>query len=257
MLNSTESLQHIGLTENESKTYIKLLDLGDTTRSGIVSATGIAGSKIYDILERLQKKGLVSIYTENNIKHFKAQSPKQLLNYVNEKEKEIAQEKKDVLTMLPMLMAKYDYSAEEQQIEVLTGLPSIKLFFQEQIDELAKGEYNYVIGGTTDSNEEHIIAMFKQIHSMREQKGIKTKMLYNKRQKKTVEKAYSEKEYPNSQTKFIEHDSAVSINIYKNKVLITIWGKNLKGVKMTSQGIADSFMEFFELLWNQKPAKDT
>jgi len=227
------------------------LELGDTTRAKLVKHTKIAGSKIYDVLERLQQKGLATIYIKNNVKHFKPQHPKQLINFVEEKKARLESKKSEITKILPQLVSQFNSTKQTQEVELLTGLKSIKLFFQEQLEELKKGEKNYVIGGTRGSNDEHIVAFFRNIHLQREKKGIKTKMLYNRWQKKTVSKEYSAKEFPHSQTKFIDHASAVSINIHKNKVLIIIFGKETTGIKITSSDISQSFKEYFYLLWKQ------
>ena len=243
------SLENLGLTRSEEKTYLALLELGDTTRAKIVKETQIAGSKIYDVLERLQKKGLVSIYLKDKIKHFKPLNPKQLINFIKEKEKKIIEEKRIAESLLPQLLAQFSSSKQEQEVELLTGLKSINVYFQEQIEDLEKEETNYVIGGTQGNNDKHIVAFFRRIHKKREEKGIITKMLYNKRQEKTAKKEYGSKEFPNTETKFIQHSSAVSINIHKNKALLMIFGKETIGIKITSQEIANSFLEYFNIMW--------
>jgi len=246
---SKELFNELGLTESERTTYLALLELGDTTRSAIVKKTNISGSKIYDVLERLQQKGLATIYIKNKVKHFKAQNPKQLLNFLEDKQQKIVEQKSKVEMILPQLVVMFNSNKKEQEVELLSGLKSIKLFFNEQIEELQKGEINYVIGGTNGSDEQYIVGFFRRVHILREKKGIKTKMLYNKRQKDIVTKQYGSKEFPLTKTNFIEHASAVSINIHKNKTLIMIFGKEITGIKITSVEIANSFREYFELMW--------
>lgn len=241
--------EDIGLSANERQVYLALLEIGDSTRTNIVKKTGIAGSKIYDVLERLKNKGLVGIYIHNNTKHFKPLNPKQLLNYLDEKEKTVQSQKVEIEQILPILTTKFLENKEEQEVELIAGLKAVHLYFEEQIAELKKGEYNYVIGGTKGNNDEHIIAFFKKIHRLREEKGIKTKMLYNTRQKKTARQEYGTEEFPNSETRYIEHTSAVAINIHNNKTFIIIFGNELTGVKITSQDVANSFLEYFNLLW--------
>lgn len=239
----------IGLSSNERITYLGLLELGDSTRSRIVAKTSIAGSKIYDILERLKTKGLVSIYLKDNVKHFKALNPQQLLHYVEEQESALKEQKKQVQNILPQLTAQFLSGKSEQEVELLSGMKGIQTYFYEQVEELEKGDVNYVIGGTRGINDDHLVAFYRKIHLLREQKGIKTKMLYNKRQKQLVKQSYHQKEFPLSETKFIEHTSAVAINIFKNKTLITIFGKEVTGIKITSKDVAQSFVEYFDLLW--------
>ena len=55
-------LTEIGLSDSEKKVYLALLELGDSTRSDIVNRAKVTGSKVYELLEKLQDKGFVSIY---------------------------------------------------------------------------------------------------------------------------------------------------------------------------------------------------
>ena len=80
------TLEKIGLTNSEAKTYVALLKLGQTTAGPIVSEAKVTRSKIYDILERLKNKGLVSYITKKSTKHFSATSPENILHYLEEKE---------------------------------------------------------------------------------------------------------------------------------------------------------------------------
>ena len=142
-----EILQEIGLTESESKVYLALLELGDSTRSPIVNKAGIAGSKVYDILEKLQDKGLVAIYTENKVKHFKPTNPKQIMHYLQDKKDKIAEAEKQVESILPSLLKTFSSLKEEQEVELLTGLKGLEILFREQVDILKEGESCYVLGG--------------------------------------------------------------------------------------------------------------
>ncbi|NLE03210.1 MAG: TrmB family transcriptional regulator, partial [Crenarchaeota archaeon] len=54
-----ESLQEIGLTEYESRAYIKLVEKGPSTAGNISKLTSIPYSKIYEVLLRLEKKGII------------------------------------------------------------------------------------------------------------------------------------------------------------------------------------------------------
>jgi hypothetical protein len=74
-------------------------------------------------------------------------------------------------------------------------------------------------------------------------------MLYNLKQRETVNSLYSSKQFPNSETRYIEHSSPVSINIYHDKVFIIIFGKEITAIYIKSQDVANSFLEYFNLLW--------
>ena len=244
-------LKELGLTSSEIKVYLALLDLGDSTRGDIVNKSGISGSKIYDILEKLKEKGLISIYDQNQIRHFKPVNPKQILNYIDCKKEEVNKIEQDAKSILPMLLLKFNSTAKEQEVELLNGLKGLEILFREQIDLLNAGETCYVIGGTKGAEEEPVVAFFQKIHLLREQKKIKTKMLYNLRQKSTTEKYYSSKKYPHTKTRFIKHTSPVAIDIYKDRTVIIIFSEAITAIHIKSEDVAQSFKEYFELLWKQ------
>ena len=243
--------KELGLTQSEIKVYLALLELGDSTRSDIVNKSGIAGSKVYDILEKLKEKGLISIYDQNRVRHFKPVNPKQILNYIEGKREQINKIELDAKSILPALLLKFNSSAKEQEVELLSGLKGLEILFKEQVDILNAGEICYVIGGTKGTEEGPVVAFFQKIHLLREQKKIKTKMLYNFRQKISTEKFYSSKKYPHTETRYIQHSSPVAINVYEDRTVIIIFGEAITAIHIKSEDVAKSFKEYFDLLWKQ------
>lgn len=243
------ALKSIGLTDSEIKVYLALLDLGDSTRSGIVNKSGVSGSKVYDLLEKLQEKGLVSICTQDKVKHFKPINPNQILNYLEDKKVEVTKMEEDVRSIIPQLLAQFNSAKGEQEVELLSGLKGLEIIFREQVEMLNKGETCYVIGGTKGIEEEATVAFFQKVHLLREKKGIKTRMLYNFGQKESTKKAFSRKLYPHTETRYITTTSPVAINIYKDRTAILVFGKTITAIHLRSQDIANSFLEYFKLLW--------
>lgn len=247
-------LKEVGLTDAEKRVYLALLDLGDSTRGEIVNKSGVAGSKIYELLEKLQEKGLVSIYTQNKVRHFKATNPKQILNFIDQKKDKILEIEKQAKLILPSLLAKFNASREDQEVELITGMHGLEIIFREQVDTLKKGETCYVIGGTWgtgETREKLTQTFFEKILLMREKKKIKTKMLFNKIQRETTEKLFSSKRFSNTTIRYIDHTSPVAINVYKDKTVIIIFGKQIASIYIKSQDVANSFLEYFNLLWGQ------
>jgi len=242
-------LREIGLTDSEIKVYLATLDLGDSTKGKIVYNSGVTGSKIYEILERLREKGLITVYKKNNKKHFKATNPKQIMNYLESKKEKIQYVENKIELLLPKLMMKYEESKKEQEVGLLTGLKGLEIIFREQVDILNQGEENLVIGGTKGVDEEAVMAFFQKIHLLRAEKKIKTKMLYNKRQKISVEKQFAN--YKFTEIKYISHTSPVAINIYKNKTAIIAFGEKINTILITSEEITNSFKEYFKMLWKE------
>ena len=86
---SFRELKKIGLTDGEIKVYEALLELGETTKTKLAKKSEVSPSKIYDITNRLIRKGIISSVRKRGIMHFKAADPKRLNDFIKEKEKEI------------------------------------------------------------------------------------------------------------------------------------------------------------------------
>jgi len=104
----TEVLMQLGLNESDVKVYFALLELESSSVGKIYEKAGVADSKIYVILEKLKGKGLVSFVVKNNVKHFQASDPKNLLRLISEKERELGEQKRELLS--PSQSSSYDNS---------------------------------------------------------------------------------------------------------------------------------------------------
>ena len=119
-----KSLEILGLSERESRVYYSLLKIGQTTSTAVVKETGISSSKIYDILERLEQKGLVSYILIKGKKNFLPSSPRKLFNLIKEKEELIEE-------ILPFLQTLYEDKSEEIQAEIYKGKEGMKSIFED------------------------------------------------------------------------------------------------------------------------------
>src|SRR3989344_475286 len=99
-----QALQRIGLTDGEIKIYLALLELGSTSTGKLTKKSGISGSKVYEVLDRLMNKGLANFIIKNGVKYFEAARPERLLDHLSEKESEIEKEKAEVQKIIPELI---------------------------------------------------------------------------------------------------------------------------------------------------------
>ena len=88
-----EDLNRLGLTDGEARVYLLLLKLGLAKVGAIVKDSTISYSKVYDVLQRLSMKGLVSQIIVENVKHFNAVEPYILHEYLQRKEEELNTQK--------------------------------------------------------------------------------------------------------------------------------------------------------------------
>ena len=97
----TESLRNLGLTDSEIKVYLALLELGSTTKGPIVDKSRVASSKIYELLEKLSQKGLISTVIRSGTRYFEAAPPSRLLDYLKEKEANLKEQEINLQKLIP------------------------------------------------------------------------------------------------------------------------------------------------------------
>ena len=124
-----EFLKEIGLTKSEIKVYVALLKIGAFSSKGkIVEESKIASSKIYEVLNKLIEKGLVSTIIKNNIKHFAACSPNRIKDFLARKKEKIIEEEENINKILPFLLESYKSLKQQTKAELFIGWNGLETF---------------------------------------------------------------------------------------------------------------------------------
>ena len=120
-----EDLKKAGLTENESKVYIALLDLGPCLAGKISRHTGLHRRTVYDTTEMLIKKGLIGYIIENNRRLFQPSNPKRILESLEEKQSLL-------MPIVSKLSEKFDEVKKKEWTSFYKGKAGLKTVFEEQ-----------------------------------------------------------------------------------------------------------------------------
>jgi len=234
-----DELIRLGLTNNEAKVYLALLESGSTNAGAIIKKTKLHRNIVYDNLDRLIEKGLVSFVIIKNIKHFEATSSKELKEYVERKKEEALNEEKIVNQLLPQIEKIRTSVEKKQEATIFKGKKGLKAVL-EQITE-AKGEL--LVFGTGWGMRETAGSYYEQWHLKLRENRIKARILLPENRKGIFLKPFVAKYLP-------EKDMIPSsIAIYDDKVLNVVWGEEPIAVLFTSEKIRDSYKRYFELLW--------
>ncbi|MEW5897060.1 MAG: helix-turn-helix domain-containing protein [Nanoarchaeota archaeon] len=246
-----QDLRRIGLTEGEIKVYEAVLELGECTKTALAKKSGIAPSNIYDVTNRLIEKGIISKVEKNGIAHFSPANPKRILDFLEQKEKEIEQEKDFVKEILPTLLLKFQEVKEKINVEVFQGWNGLKTVFEDLLEECETGDKNYVFGASRGEAEKQADAFFLKYSRLREKKGIITRIIFNeelRRRRERIGFFLSSKQYL---VKFLSQSTPAEIMLYKHKSCIIILTKEPLVIRITSKEVTDSFRQYFEVMWKE------
>ncbi|MBI2129945.1 ArsR family transcriptional regulator [Candidatus Woesearchaeota archaeon] len=245
---NTETLEKAGLTKNEIKVYLALLEKGESTSGPLIKAIGINSSKVYESLERLQKKGLVSYVKKANKKYFQAAEPERLLDYIDEKKRQLEEEREEMQKMLPELKIRKKMSEEEQQeATIYQGLKGYKTILENMLKELRpNGTYLAFASGML----KEVLGPYWFIFQKKKKDfNIKARCLWDPKIRK--QKDYLREYY--GAGKFISEGSYLSpvdLWIYNDKIIqVSYATKPIFAVLIRSKGLAQSYKDLFETIW--------
>lgn len=232
MTSIKDSLRASGMTENESKIYVSLLELGPTQAGKISQKTGLHRRVVYDTVEMLIKKGLIGYILKNNKKLFQASDPNKILEIIKEKEA-------SVLEILPTMASLFTQTKEKEETNFYKGKNGLKTVFEDQLN------YKEIkIIGASQIAYEVLQFYFKWFDKRRVEKKIKTKIIFNKSSEKI--------NIPMSEIRYLpeKYSSPLAINIYGDKVAIILWSKeDPLAIVIKNKEISHGYQKHFEMMW--------
>ena len=245
-LMNTEILEQIGLSKNEIKIYFALLELEQSSATPIVKKSGVPNSKVYPTLDKLIKRGLVSYVIKNNVKYFQASDPKNIIDFLNDKENLISQQKKEIEKLIPQIEHKRKLAKDKQEATIYEGFDGIKVAFNNVLSKVPQNTEYYVFTLGDELEKSELKHFFRDYHKKRIQKKIKVKLIANEKIRKTFLKHHL---YKNMKVKFTKLKLPTGIFIYENYVMTVTWIGEPTAFVIKSKNNAERYKEFFLELW--------
>src|SRR3989344_5935177 len=128
---NTKILEEIGFSKGEVKVYFALLEIGETTIGPLSKKSDVTPAKVYQITEKLEKKGLSSHVINSGTKFFKAVNPRQIVAFLDEKIRKIEEEKKEIKKIIPSIEAKQKLSKDSQSAEIYKTFKGMRSLYNE------------------------------------------------------------------------------------------------------------------------------
>jgi sugar-specific transcriptional regulator TrmB len=237
-----EELKNIGLTENEINIYLTMLKLGTSRPSDIAEKTGFSRSYVYDALERLIEKEIVSPIFKNNKKHYTPTNPKRLEELVRQRLEKIKK-------MLPELEKLQKISKEEIKVELHQGKYVYKTLIKDILSTLKENKEVLIFGIDDEvlmKLDKYYLTYLKQYFSRLQKLNIKERVIV-----KTNAKIL--KEAKTTTYRFLPKGviGNTAFEVYGNKVAIFLWGIPNHLILIENKKVADSYRKQFQILWHQ------
>ncbi len=230
-----------GLTENESKVYTTLLDLGTAQAGQITEKSGIHRRSVYDAIARLMEKGLISFVTVNNKKLFSPVNPKRFFEIIEEKKFELDHLRNECSEIIPELELKTKIQPRHD-VRFFKGVEGLKTVYE----DIIRTKKDYVGYGPGHQLEKILKHYFRHYVNSRIKAKIKLKLIYDESSRNKV------KVNPLSDIKYIpnQYSSHAALRIYGDKVaLLLLSEEEPMAIVIKNKAIADGYRKYFEVMW--------
>ncbi len=241
-----EEFIELGFNKNEAKVYLSLLKYGKADAKQIIKDTGFHKNIIYDNLDKLIEKGLVSYITESARRIYIVEPAEQLIEFIEQKEEQIKTQKETARELAKQIELAAKIQPTQQEAMMFRGISGVKQVFR----ELFKENKEYIgFGGPSESVNIMGETYWHNFHVKQKEQGFKGKLLFNDTLRewgKQMKNAPIELRYTTT-----EFASKTETLIWGNTTAIFVWVEKPIVTLIKDKHVADSYRKFFELLWRQ------
>ena len=119
-------LRKLGLAEKEARVYLAGLELGPGSVQKIAESVGIPRPTAYQIIRKLEEKGLFVEVKQAKKRYFTAQSPGKILGLLRVQKKELEEKEREFIRIISALESKYSFKGEVKIFKGEDGLKALE-----------------------------------------------------------------------------------------------------------------------------------
>jgi predicted transcriptional regulator len=234
-------LRDIGLTDGEAKVYLALSLLGSSTVGPVVKKARVAYSNVYEILDRLMEKGIVSYIVRGKRRHFQAAAPRNLLEYLDQREAVLHAQREALRAALPQF-EELQRAARESEAEIFVGKRALRTAYQKLLGGGKQYNFFYIHDETYARDADLFYLSIIDILEKVPARGIANK--YSRKSQFLKSKTSIE-------TRFVSFPIPGNIDVCGERILILSWEGSPTGVLIHSAQVAQNFLAYFEKVWDR------
>jgi len=240
-------LTALGLSKGQIAVYSAVLELGIASIGRIQEKTGIERRNIYDILNKLIERGLITYMAEHGKRTYQSSHPSKVAEEISMKRAALER----LEGQLPGMRTLFEEVKPGIRAEVFRGNESLKAL----LNEVLEHEASYWIGGNSGVEGTNLKIWFKhwmarrakQQHMMHDlvDYGSSLEGLSPKDIVKHRREYYKFSELPKKLA------SPMVVVIFGNKVAQILWSSQSFAFVLESMEIKESYMRYFHYFWKE------
>jgi sugar-specific transcriptional regulator TrmB len=237
-----KELEKIGLSEKEAKVYLAALELGPSTAQTIAAKATVNRPTTYIMIESLIKRGLMSSFEKGKKRYFVAGKPAQLLHLIGSRKRELDEQEKKILELIPVFQNVADLDDQKPTVQVFEGSEATKVIQTELLEQ--RREVLELV--PLDVVRQHIPPISPGDTREKFAKLFHFKSLYS------TKLGPQKFDRPNVEYRFLDPEHfpiASEVLILETKIIFTVFLDKQYSIHIGSREIADTMRTLFFSLW--------
>ncbi len=236
----TKTLIQFGFTQNQTKIYLAVLELGEGKAQDIAKKAHVLRPTAYEVLEQLKEIGAVGQYSRHGVRFYMAEPPVKL-------EKILESKKKSIRDILPELESMYNISGFKPKIHYYEGLEGYKTVYEDTLT--ASGGRLYGILSMKDLFDTVGEEYMNDYIARRIKAGIHLQVIRSEAKDKKPIWKESAKELRTLRLAPEDFTFPLTMYIYDNKVSLMSSKRENFGLIIESKEFMQTQKALFDILW--------
>jgi sugar-specific transcriptional regulator TrmB len=235
-----DELTKLGFSANEADVYLAMIDLGETGAGEIIKRTSLHRNIVYETLDKLVAKKLVTKVVKKKVAQFLLTDPERILDEQKRK-LELAEK------LIPSLIAKADI---KQEIVVYDDLEGFQSFSMNYIEKMAENTTIYILGSTGDLWFELMGEKYRKYEKIRIAKKIWWKAVEYHESQQDIGLAKSGKY---CQVRIIPEniETPASVIVWDDYIALQSLVEPYSVIQIKNANLAKAYLNYFNSLWAQ------
>lgn len=248
-------LNDLGLTDKAIIIYLELLATDYATPTQLSKRTDINRTSIYDVIQELTSRGLISSFKKNGRLYFGALDPSHLANHLRSQlqsqQHKFEERMKSVESILPALLSLRNTKTSKPTVSFFEGVNGMREAYE---DTLTAHEPIRAYANV-ETMHRALPSFFPEYYKRRTDRNVFIKAILT-RNATSLERAQSDQEEMR-ESRFLPEGNVFTpeMNLYDNKMLVASWTEKM-AILVTSKELVDLQKLTFDLLWNTLPRKN-
>lgn len=243
-------LKELGLSSGQVKVYAAILGAGSVGIQEIQEKTGLERRAIYDVVNKLIERGLVTFTEEHGRRRYQWTHPRNLYEAVEQKQKALSSLK----GKMPQITDLFLHTRPKVGAEVFRGNDGMKALLNEALEH----EASYWIGGNSGVEQSTGTGMKLWYHNWMKRRVKLKRLMYDLVDHGTWLEDYPPHDLKKHKKEYYKYctlpknlRSPMVIIMFGNKVAQVLWSRHSFAFVLESEEVKESFMKYFHYFWKE------